>query len=916
MFHAFIARHPRLRSLCVYGIGVGIGVLAGLVVLQVVLAMPQATVAISGFRYLPQDITIRAGETITWTNQDSAPHTVTADDGAFDSGNLTRNMTYTRSFTQTGVFSYTCTIHPSMTGTVRVISGTQSLVYAPIVARPGTPVAPAPPVAAGAGRWSDPATWGAQVPQAGAAVRIPAGKSVLLDVSPPPLAGITLDGQLIFDASKDLNLSADWIMVHGGGKLQIGTAQQPYLRRAAITLTGKAGEDVMGMGTKFVGAMMGGKIEIYGEDRVSWTQLAATASAGAGQITLKEAVDWRAGETLVIASTALDPSQAEVRVIAAISQDRRTLTLDKPLLFTHFGQLQTFAGKTLDARAEVALLSRNIVIQGDESSAASQFGGHVMVMGASTTTRETNPDMRGSARIQGVELRRMGQFDRLGRYPLHWHLNGDATGDFVRDSAFHSNFQRGVVVHGTDNARVEGNVVFGSVGHSFGTEDGSETGNVFDGNLGVLTQPFSRKATNPIQAGQNDDQAATFWIRGANNRFVNNHAAGGLHTAFWFDDVGRVDGSRFEFRDNVAHSYLIDGNTGGDVCCAGFEKAALWFTGEGFDIGYRGPFTVTGMTLYKNRTALWGNPRTIAQGFADVRLSDSILADNIMGLNSHGATNTVIVGRSANPDTVDTLGAQGVQEYGHSQRLVNVTFVNFQNGASAIEHRNCAREAGNVTATGTTLVNAQINLCSYSSNANTDMTIADTNGALVGNGRPATLAPAGAGSRAMYTQDCALNAGLGMRVCDGLLRYSNLHLRGAAVTLTRDDGVTLDAFDISNYPFYWTTIEGRRYTVNGNVAAQPSLEFTLLGKYEDDNADRSARVTLAATAPFDVYAIDTNWFSPPAANRNGMTQLTPVASLAALEGSAVSAYYYDGAAQVIHLKLWTSGLNRVYIDRR
>lgn len=119
------------------GIGALLGMLAGLFILQMVLAMPRASVSISGFRFLPQSITIRAGDAITWTNQDSAPHTVTADDGAFDSGNLTQNMTYTHIFTQTGVFSYLCAIHPSMTGTVNVITGTQVFVYAPVVAHGG-----------------------------------------------------------------------------------------------------------------------------------------------------------------------------------------------------------------------------------------------------------------------------------------------------------------------------------------------------------------------------------------------------------------------------------------------------------------------------------------------------------------------------------------------------------------------------------------------------------------------------------------------------------------------------------------------------------------------------------------------------------------------------------------------------------
>jgi hypothetical protein len=133
MLKAFFTRHPSLRNLCMCGIGMMIGLLAGLFILQTVLAIPRAGVSISGFRFLPQTITIRAGETITWTNQDSAPHTVTANDGAYDSGNLSLNMNYTHTFTQAGVFSYFCNIHPSMTGVVNVISGTQ--VFIPVVSK-------------------------------------------------------------------------------------------------------------------------------------------------------------------------------------------------------------------------------------------------------------------------------------------------------------------------------------------------------------------------------------------------------------------------------------------------------------------------------------------------------------------------------------------------------------------------------------------------------------------------------------------------------------------------------------------------------------------------------------------------------------------------------------------------------------
>ena len=75
-------------------------------------------------------------------------------------------------------------------------------------------------------RWSDPATWpDRQVPRAGDKVTIAADKDVVLDVSPPALGGVTIDGKLSFADNKDLELTTEWIMLHG--ELEIGTEARP-----------------------------------------------------------------------------------------------------------------------------------------------------------------------------------------------------------------------------------------------------------------------------------------------------------------------------------------------------------------------------------------------------------------------------------------------------------------------------------------------------------------------------------------------------------------------------------------------------------------------------------------------------------------------------------------------------------------
>jgi len=84
--------------------------------------------------------------------------------------------------------------------------------------------------------WSDPATWpGRRLPGAGAEVVIPAGMRVVLDMSPPPLRSLLVEGEL-HAGDRDVELSAGWIMVHG--LLQAGSEGAPPTRRLLTSTAG------------------------------------------------------------------------------------------------------------------------------------------------------------------------------------------------------------------------------------------------------------------------------------------------------------------------------------------------------------------------------------------------------------------------------------------------------------------------------------------------------------------------------------------------------------------------------------------------------------------------------------------------------------------------------------------------------
>ncbi len=79
-------------------------------------------IEISNFSFQPDKITVKKGTTVTWTNKDSANHTVTGDDSQNGpaSNTLAPGDSYSFTFTKTGTFTYHCSFHTDMTGSVTV----------------------------------------------------------------------------------------------------------------------------------------------------------------------------------------------------------------------------------------------------------------------------------------------------------------------------------------------------------------------------------------------------------------------------------------------------------------------------------------------------------------------------------------------------------------------------------------------------------------------------------------------------------------------------------------------------------------------------------------------------------------------------------------------------------------------------
>lgn len=78
------------------------------------------SVQISNFSFSPATLTVKVGDIVTWINQDSMGHSATADDKSFDTGVLDQGKSGTSAFSKAGIYSYHCSVHPSMRGTIIV----------------------------------------------------------------------------------------------------------------------------------------------------------------------------------------------------------------------------------------------------------------------------------------------------------------------------------------------------------------------------------------------------------------------------------------------------------------------------------------------------------------------------------------------------------------------------------------------------------------------------------------------------------------------------------------------------------------------------------------------------------------------------------------------------------------------------
>jgi hypothetical protein len=462
-------------------------------------------------------------------------------------------------------------------------------------------------------RWEDPGSWPAGMgPSAGNDVTLPQNAHFLLSTS-------TSIGKLIIPVTSSLvfantNLELVTTGVQVLGSLQAGSINCQVTSEITITLAGtrRLGEDAYYKG---IVVEETGTIDMHGvRYRVTWTRLAKNSAAQDSEIILQDCVDdWPVGGEIVVTTTEFKNSREhnfnEVSILQGaecfdVTMDGNSytlgrITLESPLAHRHYAGQREY-------QAEVALLSRTIMVRGDDQSSPTDmplegttceygsdrystepcsrdyyltgFGGHMMAIGELS-----------QAHISSVELYRMGQTNIVGRYPVHLHLMRDnGANSYVEDCAVHESYYRGIVIHGTHGTRVSRNVAFDVTGHCYYMESGFEERNEISYNLGAHVHPIGwvdmhgqnndNVDQSDVLAVPADTTASPFYITNLYNRIIGNAATGGIF-GFALVNFPRVIG--------VDRYQLDPWDEAGEALYSPMDRATLEFNGNSArSVGY------------------------------------------------------------------------------------------------------------------------------------------------------------------------------------------------------------------------------------------------------------------------------------------------------------------------------------------
>jgi hypothetical protein len=375
-------------------------------------------------------------------------------------------------------------------------------------------------------RYSDPNTWSGDFPPIeGDAVYVPKGMVLMMDQSTPKLKTIIVEGSIVFSDENDLVVQSESIIINQGA-FEAGTEEFPYQKKITIALYGGYYNRQLPIyGNKVLGCH-NCRFDMHGSNRISWTELQDPISPSSTTLKLTKPVDWKVGEEIVVAPTGLNFREFERRFITAIDSAKTTLTINQPFLFKHAAFSEALGNNdTLNIRAEVGLVTRNILVTGGRDSSADQYGAHILLHG--------NAEQGLEARIENIEVSECGQPKIIGRHCIYFQMNGDMKDSgYVKSNSVHDSYSHMLVLQAVQGLTVSNNLLFNAKGHGLYLQEGSEINHNITNNL----------VMGIFQSWYTLDSCSAFWITNPMNVFQFNRAAGSEYMGIVFNFQDALSG--------------------------------------------------------------------------------------------------------------------------------------------------------------------------------------------------------------------------------------------------------------------------------------------------------------------------------------------------------------------------------------